>query len=76
MQIISHSKQYKPDFSKSQGIMGRAIGETEKTYEEAITKAFLQSRMINFAMPERFEFRLKLAKRKRNVTNVLRERVP
>ena len=46
------------------------------SYNEAIAKALLQSKMINFAREECFEFRLKLAKRNRNVTNVLRERVP
>ena len=46
------------------------------SYDESIAKALLQSKMINFAIQERFEFRLKLGKRKRSVTNVLREHVP
>ena len=45
-------------------------------YDEVIMKALLQSKMINFAIQERFEFRLKLAKRKRSITNVLQEHVP
>ena len=46
-------------------------------YDEAITKALLQSKRASFAIQERFEFRLKLVKKKRRFTvNVLRERVP